>query len=123
MTAVAIPKSGERMPLLAAARRLAWLRERGMGASILVAAISSAFGALLLTATGYIAAIMASDPYIGDSDTLAAVLLILTVILVGVAVYVASIVTANTFSTIVAGRTRRIALMRLIGASAYSQRN
>jgi putative ABC transport system permease protein len=45
------------------------------------------------------------------------------VLLVGVAVYVASIVTANTFSTVVAGRTRRIALLRLIGASARSQRS
>ncbi|WP_214468373.1 ABC transporter permease [Microbacterium flavescens] len=123
MTAVAAPGTAERMPLPPAARPLAWLRERGMGASILVAAISSAFGALLLTATGYLAAIMSADPYIGDSETLAAVLMIMTVILVGVAVYVAAIVTANTFSTIVAGRTRRIALMRLIGASAYSQRN
>jgi len=37
--------------------------------------------------------------------------------------YVAAIVTANTFSTIIAGRTRQIALMRLIGASARSQRS
>ena len=44
-------------------------------------------------------------------------------LLVGVAVYVASIVTANTFATVVAGRTRRIALLRLIGASARSQRS
>ncbi|WP_019181452.1 ABC transporter permease [Microbacterium yannicii] len=93
-----------------------------MGASILVAAISSAFGAVLLSATGYIAALLSADPYIGDSGTLALVLGILSVLLVGVAVYVASIVTANTFATVVAGRTRRIALMRLIGASARSQR-
>jgi putative ABC transport system permease protein len=48
-----------------AARRAwatAWLRERGMGASILVAAISSAFGVLLLTATGYIATWARTDP-------------------------------------------------------------
>ena len=101
---------------------LAWLRERGMGASILVAAISSAFGALLLSATGYIAAIMRADPFIGDSGTLAVVLAIMSVLLIGVAVYVASIVTANTFATVIAGRTRRIALLRLIGASARSQR-
>ena len=89
MTAVTAPERVERMPQPPAARPLAWLRERGMGASILVAAISSAFGALLLTATGYLAAIMDADPYIGDSETLAAVLVIMTVILVGVAVYVA----------------------------------
>lgn len=93
-----------------------------MGASILVAAISSAFGAVLLSATGYIAAIMRADPYIGDSGMVALVLGIMTFVLVGVAVYVAAIVTSNTFSTVVAGRTRRIALMRLIGASARSQR-
>ena len=131
MTGVAAPERAERMPRPAApapvgaaatARPLAWLRERGMGASILVAAISSAFGAVLLSATGYIAAVLRADPYIGDSGTLAIVLGIMTVILVGVAVYVAAVVTANTFSTVVAGRTRRIALMRLIGASAMSQR-
>ncbi|GGH41615.1 FtsX-like permease family protein [Microbacterium album] len=103
--------------------RLAFLRERGMGASVLVAALSSAFGVVLISATGYIGELLRSDPYIGDSETLAAVVAILSVLLVAVAVYVAAVVTANTFSTIVAGRTRRIALMRLIGASARSQRD
>lgn len=102
--------------------RLAWVRERGMGATVLVAAISAAFGVLLLTATGYIAAWARSDPYLGNSETVAIVLGILSVLLVGVAVYVAAIVTANTFATIVAGRTRHIAMMRLIGASARAQR-
>ncbi|WP_308493918.1 ABC transporter permease [Microbacterium terrisoli] len=93
-----------------------------MGASILVSAISTAFSVILVAATGYIAAMLRADPYIGGSGTLAFVLSFLTLILVGVAVYVASIVTANTFSTVVAGRTRQIALLRLIGASARSQR-
>ncbi|WP_345752669.1 ABC transporter permease [Microbacterium rhizophilus] len=102
--------------------RLAFLRERGMGASILVAALSSAFGVLLLSATGYIGALIAADPYLGDSGLAVAVISILGGILLLLALYVAAIVTANTFSTIVAGRTRRIALMRLIGATARSQR-
>ena len=93
-----------------------------MGASVLVAALSSAFGVILISATGFIAAILRADPYIGDSRTLAMVLSVLTSLLVGVAVYVAAIVTANTFSTVVAGRTRQIALLRLIGASARAQR-
>lgn len=101
---------------------LAWLRERGMGASILVSALSAAFGVILITATGYIAALFRADPYLGNSAVLEAVLSIMTFLLVGVAVYVASIVTANTFATVVAGRTRQIALLRLIGASAQSQR-
>ncbi|MFB7251033.1 FtsX-like permease family protein [Microbacterium sp. NPDC056234] len=102
--------------------RLAWLRDRGMGASVLVAGLASAFGVVLVEATAYIGVMLKADPYIGDSGTLAVVVAILTVLLIGVALYVAAIVTANTFSTIIAGRTRRIALMRLIGASARSQR-
>ncbi len=105
-----------------ATTRLGWLRERGMGASILVSAISTAFGVLLIAATGYIGALLQASPDYGDSATLAAIVAILGALLLAVAVYVAAIVTANTFATIVAGRTRAIALLRLIGASARSQR-
>lgn len=122
MSAVVTPTPVFAARRAAASAPLAWLRERGMGASVLVAAISSAFGVLLISATGYIAAMLRADPYIGDSEMLAFVLSFLTVLLVGVAVYVAAIVTANTFSTVIAGRTRRIALLRLIGASARAQR-
>lgn len=114
--AAAAPARGEAAPF-------GWLRERGMGASVLVAAISSAFGAILLSATGFIAAVLRADPFIGESGMLAAVLAIMSFLLIGVAVYVAAIVTANTFATVIAGRTRRIALLRLIGASARSQRS
>ena len=47
--------------------------------------------------------------------------LVATVFIV-IAVYVSSVVTANTVATVVAGRTRLIALLRLIGSSARSQR-
>lgn len=117
MSAVA---TAERMPR--AATEMSWLRERGMGATVLVSAISAAFGVLLISATGWIGAWLQSDPYLGDSEVLALIVAILSVLLTAVAVYVAAIVTANTFATIVAGRTRRIALMRLIGASAHAQR-
>lgn len=106
----------------ATAPRLAWLRDRGMGASILVAALSAAFGVILVEVTAFIGAVLQADPFIGDSETLAIVVAILSVLLTAVAMYVAAIVTANTFSTIIAGRTRQIALMRLIGATARSQR-
>ncbi|WP_125130953.1 ABC transporter permease [Microbacterium sp. 10M-3C3] len=119
MTAVA---ADTRRPRLSAPARLSWLHDRGMGASVLVAGLSSAFGVVLLAATGFIGAVLRADPYIGQSETLAFVVGFLSVILIGVAVYVAAIVTANTFATVVAGRTRRIALLRLIGASARSQR-
>lgn len=102
--------------------RLGWLRDRGMGASVLVATLSAAFGVVLVETTAYIGAVLQADPYIGDSGTLAIVVAILSVLLTAVAMYVAAIVTANTFSTIIAGRTRQIALMRLIGATSRSQR-
>ncbi|KAA9108513.1 ABC transporter permease [Microbacterium rhizomatis] len=93
-----------------------------MGASVLVAALSSALGVLLITATGWISAILNADPSLTGSATMAIVLGIMSGVLLGIAVYVGAIVTANTFATVVAGRTRRIALLRLIGASARSQR-
>lgn len=102
--------------------RFGWLRERGMGASILVAALSAAFGVVLVEVTAYLGSVLQADPFIGDSETLAFIVALLSVLLTAVAMYVAAIVTANTFSTIIAGRTRRIALMRLIGATARSQR-
>lgn len=123
MTALAAaPAAGGSTPRQFAPARLAWLRERGMGATVLVSAISTAFGVALVSATGYIGAIFSANPIYGDSDTLLAIIGMLGVLLLAVAVYVAAIVTANTFATIVAGRTRRIALMRLVGASARSQR-
>lgn len=106
----------------AGASRTSWLRDRGMGASMLVTAIATAFGAVLISATGFIGAILKSDPSTRDSGTVAFVLSFIVFVLLGVAVYVAAIVTANTFATVIAGRTRRIALLRLIGATARSQR-
>jgi putative ABC transport system permease protein len=47
---------------------------------------------------------------------------IVATVFIVIAVYVSSVVTANTVSTVVAGRTRLIALLRLIGSSARSQR-
>ena len=96
--------------------------ERGLGASVLVAAISSGFGTLLITATGFIGAWLLAAPYLAGRESVVVVVAILSALLVGVAMFVAAIVTTNTFATIVAGRTRQIALMRLIGASARSER-
>lgn len=96
--------------------------ERGLGASVLVAAISSGFGTLLIAATGFIGAWLLAAPYLAGRESVVLVVAILSALLVGVAMFVAAIVTTNTFATIVAGRTRQIALMRLIGASARSER-
>ncbi|WP_105566360.1 ABC transporter permease [Microbacterium halophytorum] len=99
----------------------ALLRERGMGASVLVAAISTAFGVVLLSTTGFLSAM--STALYGESGMLALVLGMTAGVFMIISMYVGAVVTSNTFATVVAGRTRQIALMRLIGASARSQRS
>ena len=96
------------------------LREHG--ASILVAGLSSAFGVALLQITGALAASIRQDDVTGSSRTVALMLGVVATVFIVIAVYVGAIVTANTFATIVAGRARTIALLRLIGSSASAQR-
>ena len=98
----------------------AFLREHAP--SILVAALSSAFGVSLLQVTGNLAVLINNDDVARSSGVIQAVLSFIAVVFIVIATYVGAIVTANTFATIIAGRTRTIALMRLIGASAASQR-
>ncbi|MFZ4895746.1 FtsX-like permease family protein [Plantibacter sp. Mn2098] len=90
--------------------------------SLLVATLSSAFGVVLLLVTACIDAIIRHDDVTGSSGTVSVMLMLAAGIFVSIAVYVSAIVTANTFATIVAGRTRTIALLRLIGSSARAQR-
>jgi putative ABC transport system permease protein len=96
------------------------LREHG--SSILVALLSSAFGVALLQVTGVLADVIGNDPVTGASGTVQLMLMLLAWVFIAIAIYVGSIVTVNTFSTIVAGRARMIALLRLIGSSARQQR-
>ena len=92
------------------------------GPSVLVAALSAAFGVSVLQFVAVISQIVAADTVTGQSDTVAMLLNIVAFVFIVIAVYVGAIVTANTFSTIIAGRTRTIALLRLIGSSARTQR-
>jgi putative ABC transport system permease protein len=96
---------------------------REHGPSVLVAALSSAFGVALLQITAVLSLIITSDDVTGSSRTAVPLMLnlVATVFMV-IAIYVGAIVTSNTFATIVAGRTRTIALYRLIGSSASAQR-
>jgi len=95
--------------------------QAGRGASLLVAALASAFGVVLVQITNVLATVISGNdlsliPTVRTSLSIVAVLFII------VAVYVSAIVTTNTVATIIAGRTRTIALMRLIGSSAADQR-
>ncbi|MDF2442911.1 MAG: putative transport system permease protein [Subtercola sp.] len=90
--------------------------------SILVAALSAAFGVSLLETVSVLTAAIAADDVTGASETVALILPIAAVIFLSIAVYVGAIVTANSFQTIIAGRTRAIALRRLLGSEARSER-
>jgi putative ABC transport system permease protein len=94
---------------------------KGHGPSILVASLSAAFGVGLLQITGWMSAAL-SQGAAGSSNTGALLLQIVALVFIVIAVYVSAIITANTFATIVAGRARSIALLRLLGSSAAAQR-
>lgn len=97
-------------------------RLREHGASILVSALAGAFGVALLQVTGALAQVIAADDVTGSSATVALMLTIVAGVFIAIATYVGGIVTANTFATIIAGRTRTIALRRLIGSTAAAER-
>ncbi|MUN06772.1 FtsX-like permease family protein [Agromyces luteolus] len=65
---------------------------------------------------------MRADDVTGSSGTAALMLAIVAWVFIVIAVYVSGIVTANTVATVVAGRTRQIALLRLLGSTARAQR-
>lgn len=88
------------------------------GASILVTALASFFGVVLIQATAFLLDIFGDD----GEGAVAIALYCVAMVFILLALYVASIVTANTFSTIVAGRTKTIALLRLLGASGRELR-
>ena len=95
---------------------------KGQFSSILVAALSTAFGVTLLQTNAALFLMIESNPAARGSQTVGVFLDIAAYIFIAIALYVGAIVTTNTFSTIVAGRTRTIALFRLIGSSAAAQR-
>ncbi len=90
--------------------------------SILVASLSAAFGVSLLQVTTNLALAITSNDVLGSSAALTVMLQVIAIVFIVIATYVGAVVTANTFSTIIAGRTRTIALLRLVGATAASQR-
>lgn len=90
-------------------------------ASILVAALSSAFGVALLACTNVLGAYIRASR-MGEHGSVQIALSVVAGVFFVIAVYVGAIVTTNTFATIITGRTRTIALLRLVGSSARAQR-
>jgi len=94
------------------------LREHA--SSILVAGLSAAFGVSLISITTVLTEVIRAADL--NSSTLAFILSFIAAVFIVIALYVGALVTANTFATIIAGRVRTIALLRLIGSSAAMQR-
>ena len=97
------------------------MRLRDYTASILVTMLSAAFGVLLLQGTSVLTSLIAGDD-IGQKESVQVALSLVAVVFFAIAVYVGGVVTANTVGTVIAGRTRVIALYRLVGASATTLR-
>jgi len=100
----------------------ATLRPAINGASVLVAGLSAAFGVGLLQVIGVLSATIQPHSRGPQSHTVGIFLTITGWVFIIIAIYVGAIVTSNTFATIVAGRARTIALLRLLGSSARTQR-
>lgn len=86
-------------------------------ATLLVAGVSSLFGVALVEAVVLISGAVGVSAA-SSSGTVAIALGTVSSVFLLIAVYVAAVVTANTFATIVAGRRRPIALLRLLGAES-----
>lgn len=86
-------------------------------ATFLVSGVSALFGVALIEATVIIAGAVATSAA-ASSGTVAIALGAIATVFLLLAVYVAAVVTSNTFATIVAGRRRSIALLRVLGAEA-----
>ncbi|MBX3093942.1 MAG: ABC transporter permease [Cryobacterium sp.] len=90
--------------------------------TVIVAALGSAFGVVLLLVTQSLGVALANDEFVRDSGSGALLLSIVALVFLVIAVYVGAVVTTNTVATVIAGRTRTIALVRLIGSSAKAER-
>lgn len=94
---------------------------QGGGAIVTVAALSAAFGGVLVQVIVDLAAALSASG-LDELGQVALMMSVVGVVFFGIAVFVGGIVTANAVSTVIAGRTREIALLRLLGASGRSLR-
>ena len=98
--------------------RLAVSVAPGASADTVAAALGATLGDDVAVRTGAVAAAAQADTVIGDTDTLAAVLLAFAAI----AGLVAAFVIANTFTILVTQRQRQLGLLRCVGASGQQVR-
>ncbi|KQQ19007.1 hypothetical protein ASF48_16875 [Rathayibacter sp. Leaf299] len=94
---------------------------QGGGAIVTVAALSAAFGGVLVMVVADMVAAF-QDAGLDGIEQAATTLGVVGAVFFGIAVFVGGIVTSNAVSTVIAGRTREISLLRLLGASGRSLR-
>lgn len=85
-------------------------------ATVLVAGVSSLFGVALVESTVLITDAAGAAGV--DGGSIGVAIAVVGAVFLLLAVYVGAVVTANTFATVVAGRRRSIALLRVLGAEA-----
>ncbi|GAA1000463.1 hypothetical protein GCM10009563_27870 [Subtercola frigoramans] len=107
--------------MIALAYRELWHGGRRHTSSVLVAILSSVFATMLIEMDTVLRVQSIGGKFI-QHGYVRALLDVLDILFFFVAVFVACIVTANTFGIIMAGRSKHIALLRLLGASAKTLR-
>ena len=96
---------------------------RQFAPSFLVVFIAALFGTVIMQGIEILTAWMSSAKIVSESDTAQGLLTTVGLVFFVIALFVSSIVIANTFSIIIAGRSRQLALLRLIGASSARLRH
>lgn len=91
---------------------------RQHAATLLVVTVAALFGTLLIGGTAILSNVVLANEAFAGSGTVIVLLGLVAAVFFGIALFVASLTVSNTFSIVVAGRTGRLALLRLIGASA-----
>jgi putative ABC transport system permease protein len=86
--------------------------------SVLVISIASLFGVVIIDGIAILSAWMRQSPVVAESGSALIMIAIVGVVFFAIALFVSALVISNTFSIIVAGRSERIALLRLVGASS-----
>jgi putative ABC transport system permease protein len=97
-------------------------RRRDHVSTIVVAAITTLFGTALVEAVAVVSAAVVATGAAAASDKIGVGLGVVAAVFLLVAVYVGCVVTTNAFGTLIAGRRRAIALLRLVGAEGGSLR-
>ncbi|MEK6309517.1 MAG: FtsX-like permease family protein [Curtobacterium sp.] len=92
-------------------------------ATVGVAALSAGLGTLVVTGSAAAERVVELGERTGASGTVALILPVVAWVFIGIALYVSAVVASNTCATVIAGRTRSLALQRVLGATGEQLRS